>query len=249
MKPFSVAIITYNEEDRIRDCIESVLFADDIVVVDSCSTDRTTTIARELGARVIVEPWRGFALQKQFAVDNCKNDWVLILDADERVPPWTKEIIISELKDNQKDITAYSFKRKNYMNNKWIRHSGWWPDRIIRLVRKDAGYFEKRSVHEKWITKGKIKELNAYIEHLSFRDYSEMVKKMNLYSTLSAHDLKEKGTNVHAISPLSHGLWMFFRTYVLERGIFDGFEGLMISVMNAMGSFLKYAKLRELKRD
>lgn len=245
----SVVIITYNEEDRIEDCIKSVSFADEVLVVDSESTDDTIDIARSLGAKVIVKPWRGFSLQKQFAVDRCTHEWVLILDADERVPASTRDIIKSELGDDLKWIKAFSFKRKNFINNRWIRHSGWWPDRVIRLVKKDSGSFDRRHVHEKWVVHGGVKHLNAVIEHHPYRRYSEMVKKMDSYSTLGAKDLNATGFNVNHFTPIGHGLWAFIRTYILERGILDGFDGLMISLMNGMGSFLKYAKLMEMKRN
>lgn len=247
-KKLSVAIIAYNEEDRLPDCLRSVFFADDIVVVDSGSTDRTVHIAKSMGTRVINAPWRGFSAQKQLAVNACRYDWVLILDADERIPPITSRTIMREIQVNNTDISAFSFRRKNYLGTKWIRHCGWWPDRIVRLVNRNKGIFDKRSVHEKWITEGKIKSLDAYIEHLSFRSYSDMILKMDRYSTLAAKDLMNNGARASALSPLTHGLWMFFKTYILEKGIFEGFEGILISLMNAIGSFFKYAKLREMKK-
>jgi glycosyltransferase involved in cell wall biosynthesis len=242
----SVAIITKNEEERLPDCLKSVHFADEIVVIDSESTDRTVEIAKSLGARVIIEPWKGYALQKQSAVDQCLFDWVLILDADERIPTATSEIILNTLGSQVEKIDAFGFRRKNFLHGKWIKHCGWYPEYIIRLVNRKRGSFIDRSVHERWITEGTVKRLDADIEHISFRNYSEMITKMQNYSTLAAKELFNNKKTSNSFSPFIHGTWMFFRTYILELGFLDGFDGLMISNMNAGGSFLKYAKLKEL---
>lgn len=249
----SVAIITINEEERLPGCLNSAAFADDILVVDSGSSDKTVEIARTLGSRVMHEPWRGFSAQKQFAVDHCLYDWVLILDADERVPEETARGIRRELSDKGEKISGYSFRRKNFLHDRWIKHCGWWPDRVLRLVDRREGSFDGRAVHEKWVAKGVVKELEEWIEHRSFRDYSALVEKMERYSSLGSKEMFMRGKRANALSPVSHGLWMFMRTYLLEGGVLDGFDGLIISIMNAGGSFLKYAKLREIaalrKRD
>ncbi|MFH1351708.1 MAG: glycosyltransferase family 2 protein [Pseudomonadota bacterium] len=245
-KRLSVAIITLEEEERLPDCLKSVAFADEVLVVDSGSKDKTVEVAKSFGAIVLSEEWRGFSGQKQFAVDQCKNDWVLILDADERVPKETADVIHEELSQGKSEIQAYSFMRKNFLHGRWIRHSGWWPDYIVRLVNRKRGRFDGRPVHERWIAEGGVKSLDAFIEHVSFRDYSELVDKMQTYSSLASRELFEKGAKVNPVTPISHGLWMFMRCYFLELGILDGFDGFVISLMNAGGSFLKYAKLREL---
>lgn len=247
-KPFSVAIITKNEEERLPGCLESVAFADEVLVVDSGSTDRTTEIAKAFGARVMVEPWRGFSAQKQFAVDQCSYDWVLILDADERVPRDTAEVIREAVSQDQTGIHAYSLKRRNYLHGRWIRHCGWWPNRVIRLIDRKRGEFDGRPVHESWQTHGPVKTLDAFIEHLSFTNYSDLIAKMEHYSNLSSKDLFDKEANANALTPVFHALWMFMKTYLLELGLLDGLDGLVISTMNAGGSFLKYAKLIELKK-
>jgi glycosyltransferase involved in cell wall biosynthesis len=244
--PVSVAIITKNEEERLPDCLKSVSFADEVVVVDSGSSDNTTSVAESFGAEIILEDWRGYSAQKQFAVDQCTHDWVLILDADERVPVETSDVIREELDKDDGRIGGFSFQRKNYLHGRWIRHCGWWPDRIVRLVHRRKGGFDGRPVHEKWVTRGQIRDLDACIEHISFRNYSELVSKMENYSNLASRELVEKGVAVGPLAPPFHGLWMFLRTYLLELGMLDGFDGLVISVMNGGGSFLKYAKAREL---
>jgi (heptosyl)LPS beta-1,4-glucosyltransferase len=243
----SVAIITKNEEERLPDCLRSIAFADDVVVVDCRSVDNTVQIASSLGARVFVERWRGFAGQKQFAVDQCRHDWVLILDSDERIPEETAKVIQREMARTARMVSAYSFKRKNYLHGRWIKRCGWWPDRIVRLVNKNEGRFSERAVHERWLPDGKVKGLDACIEHVSFRNCSELVAKMESYSNLSAEELFQKGTRVNVMTPVFHGLWMFVMTYFFQLGILEGFEGFLISTMNAGGSFLKYVKLREMR--
>ncbi|MBW1721716.1 MAG: glycosyltransferase family 2 protein [Deltaproteobacteria bacterium] len=246
----SVAIITLNEEERLPGCLASLSFADEVLVVDSGSTDRTREIAQSFGARVFVEPWMGFSMQKQMAVDRCSHDWVLILDADERVPEATAKTIRRVIsRPDQGEVAAFSLKRKNLLHDKWIRHCGWWPDPVVRLVDRRKGEFDGRAVHERWITRGRVEHLDVHIEHLSFRNYSELVAKMERYSNIAANELFERGRRVHAFTPLFHGSWMFLRTYLLERGFLDGFDGFVISLMNAGGSFFKYAKLHELIRQ
>ncbi len=244
--PISIAIITQDEENRLPNCLESLSFADEILVVDSGSRDGTVDIAKSFGCKVLLETWRGYARQKQFAVDNCLNDWVLILDADERIPRETGEKVRRIIGSPESKFAAYSFLRKNFFHNRWICHCGWWPDRVVRLVNRRLGQFNDQLVHERWISDGNIKALDLTIEHRSFRCYSDLVHKMETYSTLAAQDMLKKGRHAPWSSPLSHGLWMFVRTYMLELGFMEGFDGFMISVLNAGGSFLKYAKLREM---
>ncbi len=242
----SVAIITRDEEARLPDCLKSVSFADEILVVDSGSQDGTVCIARDFGCRVLSERWRGYAGQKQFAVDNCSNDWVMILDADERVPGQTAEKIKKALDDPLQEYSAYSFLRKNYFHERWIRHCGWWPDRVVRLVNRRQGRLSKQLVHERWISNGAVKELDVAIEHYSFQGYSDLIHKMETYSTLAAREIREKGGRAIWWSPITHGTWMFVRTYFVELGMLEGFDGFVISLLNGGGSFLKYAKAREM---
>ncbi|QTA80185.1 Putative lipopolysaccharide core biosynthesis glycosyltransferase, WaaE-like [Desulfonema limicola] len=243
--PLSIAIITYNEADRISHCLESVLFADEIVVVDSFSTDNTIEIAQNFGCKVLTQKWPGFSRQKQFAVDNCKNDWVLILDADEQIPEQTAEEIKKITAEPEKEIYAYNFLRKNFLHGRWIKHCGWWPNRVTRLVNKKHGNFDDRPVHEKWICSGPVKKLDLFIEHYSFRNYEDMINKMQTYSSLAAKEMKQQDKKIRWWSPISHGMWMFFKTYILETGFMEGFDGLVISLLNAQGSFMKYAKAYE----
>ncbi len=244
--PISVMVITKNEEKRLTSCLESISFAEDIVVLDSGSQDKTIEIAKSLGCRVFVEEWRGFGLQKQNAVGKTLYRWVLSLDADERIPPETAKVISQVVQDPK--AQAYSFPRKNFFHEKWIKHCGWWPDRVIRLFDKDKGRFKPVMVHESWVTEGKVINLNVPIEHYSFEDYSHMINKLNQFSTAAARQLFEEGVRVTPFSPFLHGWWMFIRSYFLRLGILDGFDGFIISLLNAGGSFFKYARLLEFQR-
>jgi (heptosyl)LPS beta-1,4-glucosyltransferase len=241
----SVAIIARNEEERLPACLEGLKFADEIVVVDSESTDRTVDVARSYGADVLIQPWLGYSRQKQYAVDRCRNRWVLVLDADERIPPETAESIKGVLESADPLLAAFGFRRKNFLHDRWVKRCGWWPDRVVRLVDRTRGRFDGRAVHEQWTTEGKVRHLETAIDHISFRDYSHLVEKMERYSNLASEDLYARSVRAHALEPLSHAVWMFLRTYLLELGCLEGFDGFMVSMMNAGGSFLKYAKLRE----
>jgi glycosyltransferase involved in cell wall biosynthesis len=241
----SVAIITKNEEKNLADCVKSVSFADDIVVVDSGSTDKTVQIAKGYGCRVFVEEWKGYGPQKNSAVGKCSNEWVLLLDADERAASETKEAILKTL---EKPVAvAYTLRRKNYLHGKWLKHSGYWPDRQVRLVNKDKGLFHG-VIHERWEADGIVQDLDAHIEHYAFSNYSDMLMTLNDYSSIIAGELYASGIRTNPVSPLYHGIGMFLKIYVIGRGFLDGIDGLVTALLKAGGSFFKYAKLLELQR-
>lgn len=244
--PLSIAIITKNEEKRLPECLQSVSFADDIVVVDSGSTDRTVQIARDFGAKVFVEEWKGDGPQKNSAVAKCKHDWVLILDADERIPEETKRAILKIVNDRN-SADAYLMPRKNFLHGRWIRHSDWWPDKVVRLVRKSKGT-SKAVTHSRWETTGVTAPLEVPMEHHSFENYSAMLKTLDTYSTVLANELYEKGRRTNPLMPALRAAFMFIRVYILKRGFLDGFDGFVIAVTKAGGTFFKYAKLLELQR-
>ena len=245
--PISIAIITHNEEKNLPACLESVSFADDVVVVDSGSTDDTTRIAREFSARVFVEKWKGFGPQKNSAIQKCKNRWVFILDADERIPAETQRELRA-IMASRDSADGYSFPRKNFFHGRWIKHSDWWPDRSTRLVKKERGYLGSVT-HERWVSSGTIKEAKCPIEHHSYADYADMLKRLNAYSTLLAEELFRSGKTAGPLTPVSRGIGMFLKIYLLKKGFLDGFNGLVISLTKAGGSFFKYAKLRELWKN
>ncbi len=246
MNNLSAAIITWNEEKNLPECLKSISFADDIVVVDSGSTDRTVEIAREFGCRVFVEEWKGFGPQKSSAVDKCKHEWVLLIDADERVPLETAEAISRTLKEPLS--AAYRFRMKHHVRDRWIKHAGYWPDWHVRLVDRSQGSFVG-TTHEKWAARGRVSDLDAHIEHYSFSDYSDMLKSMDEYSAIISQELFAAGRRANVLSPLCHGAGTFFKIYLLQMGLLDGMDGLVIALTKAGGSFFKYAKLLELQRQ
>lgn len=242
----SAAIITKNEEDRIGRCLDSVAsIAEDIVVIDSGSTDATVEIARSRGARVFVEDWHGFGAQKRMAVERAAHDMVLLMDADEALSPEAADDIRRAFAHGPAE--AYSFPRKAYIADRWVRHCGWWPDRIVRLFDRRTCRIEG-DIHESVIVPGSAVELNGHLEHYSFRSYAHMLEKVNTYSDQTSNDLLRRGRAVNAFSPLLHGGWMFFRTYIIRLGVLDGLDGLMVAATTGMGAFLKYAKYLEKKR-
>lgn len=246
--PLSVAVITLNEEDRLPDCLKSVSFADDIVVVDSGSTDNTIKIAEIYDARVFKEKWHGFGPQKQLAIDQCVHDWVLILDADERIPEQTAAEIYTLFAEPMK-YAAYSFPRKNYFSGKWIRHGGWWPDRVVRLFNKRQCRMQPSIVHESLETMGSVEKILNPIAHHTNNTLKQSIEKMNRYSTAGAEQLYSKGVNASLLMAVLRAAWSFFHKYFLRLGFLDGFYGMNIAVTDAVSAFFKYAKLIEMKKE
>jgi glycosyltransferase involved in cell wall biosynthesis len=241
--PLSVAIITLNEEDRLPSCLESLSFAEEVVVVDSGSTDRTLEIARTAGCRVFEESWKGFGLQKQSAVDKCINEWVLVIDADELIPAETAKVIMEILETPQAD--GYSFPRKNFFNSKWIRHGGWWPDRVVRLFRKTHGHISDEIVHESVIVSGPLAEIGNPIHHQPIRNLHDMLRKVNRYSTLGAERLSAKGGRASVSLALLKGSAAFCKGYLIRCGFLDGAEGFIIAFSHSITTCFKYLKLWE----
>jgi glycosyltransferase involved in cell wall biosynthesis len=245
--PVSAVIITKNEEKNLPDCLKSVFFANDIVVVDSVSTDMTVKIARDSGCRVFIEEWKGDGPQKNSAVDKCKYEWVLVVDADERIPKETAHEIIRIINDLE-SADAYSFPRRNYFKGRWIKYCGWWPDRITRLVKKSKGRFTATVHHGKWETSGILKKVDVPIDHYSYRDYSDMIALLNPKSTNMAKELFDAGIRANIFTPFIHGIAMFIKVYIIRLGFLNGFDGFVIALTRACGTFFKYAKLLELQR-
>ena len=247
--PLSIAIITKNEAENLSDCLRSVQFADQIVVVDSGSTDDTVKVASDFGCEVVVEKWRGFGLQKQSAIDKCRNLWILVLDADERIPHETA-LVIEDIILNRPDTAAgYSFPRKNYFQGRWIKHLGWWPDRIVRLFRKDLGRMTEVSVHESVKVNGSVEALNVPIVHLTESRLSEILIKINHYSTLGSREAFDEGRKISVWSAAFRAFLTFFQNYFLKLGFLDGAQGFTLSITDSVNKYFKYAKLNELNRQ
>lgn len=245
--PLSVAIITQNEAANLPSCLQSVAFADQIVVVDSGSGDETIKIAKDFGCDVFTEAWRGFGPQKQWAVDRCRNQWVLILDADERIPPETARVIKGSITDSP-EVAGYSFPRKNFFQGRWIRHAGWWPDRVVRLFRRDCGALTNASVHEAVAVAGRIVALAAPIEHFTESRLSELLKKIDRYSTLGAQEAFAVGRRATVWEAVLRAKLVFFHDYFIRLGFLDGPQGLTLALADGINKFFKYAKLSELSR-
>lgn len=243
--PVSVAIVTKNEARNIRRALESVRDFAEIVVIDSFSEDETVAICREYTSRVYQQEWRGFARQKQDAIDRCTGEWVFLLDADECMTPELKAEITSCIVRSVH--AAWQVPRKNFFLGKWIRHSGWAPDYIVRLFRKDAGGIEPREVHEKIVVRGSVGTCSGYLEHYTYHTLSDYVRKMELYSTLAAKEMVKAGKRSSFVSLVFSPLFVFIKMLVLKQGFRDGRHGFLLAVLYAMQSFLKYAKAREMQ--
>lgn len=239
----SATIITFNEERNLPRAIESLRCCDEILVVDSGSTDRTVEIAERYGARVLEANWRGYAGQKNYASDQARHDWVLSLDADEALSE-DLEGEIWALKKNGSAYDAYTVPRLAQYLGKWILHSGWYPDRKVRLFDRRKARWVGDYVHESVISDGRVGALQGNLLHYTCQSLSEHMRTMNGYTTLAAEELVARGQKVTYGDLLLNPPWTFFRTYVLKRGFQDGVEGLAIAYMASLYTFLKYAKAR-----
>ena len=244
----SVTVITKNEAHNIEACLRSVAFADELVVLDSGSSDDTVQRALSMGAIVNVNAdWQGFGIQKNRALDLTSSDWVLSIDADECVPPQLQAEIRAALEAPAFDV--YSFPRLSSYCGQDILHSGWHPDRVIRLFRRDSARFSNDLVHEKILTTRQIGQLKSALLHESFTSLEGVLDKVNRYSSASAQALFDKGRNASLGKALGHGMWAFIRTYFLRLGFLDGRMGLVLAISNAEGTYYRYLKLWLLRRN
>jgi len=245
MKKISVAIIAKNEELNIRECLESVKWVDEIVVVDNGSTDQTRQICQEFQARVYQEEWKGFPRQKNSAIEKTRNEWVLSLDADERVTPELRQEIESAL-ENDSSIDGYYFARKNYFLGRWIKHCGWYPDHNLRLFRKSRGRFLERTVHERVEVQGKVGYLKNPLEHKTYRCLSDFLERSDRYSGLAAQEMFRAGKRYRFRDNFLRPPFTFLQMYFIRLGFLEGYLGFLISVLYSFYTFAKYSKLKEL---
>ncbi len=243
----SVVIITLNEEAKIKDCLESVAWADEIVLVDSFSKDNTVEIARNYTDKIYQREFAGFGDQKNFALSKASGDWILAIDADERVTSELQEEIKRTLTNSR--ACGYYMPRKSYFSGKWIKHCGWWPDYLLRLFRRDCGRFSDRLVHEAVQVDGPTVKLKNPVEHHPFFSVSDLIKKADTYSTLGAKVMLAEGKSSSSCHALTHSAFGFFKTYLLKLGILDGWRGLAIAFSNAAGVFYRYMKCVEMKEQ
>jgi len=247
VRRLSVTIIAWNEEERLRACLESVAWADEIVVVDAESSDKTVQLAREFTDRVWVRAWPGFALQKNFALDQATGDWILSMDADERVTAELAERIQSIVSaDGPAD--GYFVPRRNLFWSAWVRHGGLYPDYQLRLFRRGAGRFVEDAVHESVKVAGRVETLGAPLLHQSYRDLEDFVRRSNRYSTLAASDWLRRGRPVGVRDLIMKPLGRFLSMYIVRRGFLDGWRGLVLAILYAQYVFLRMAKAWEARR-
>ena len=243
----SVIVITKNEAQHIGRCLASVAWADEIIVLDSGSTDTTVSICRQFTDLVFITDWPGFGPQKQRALEKARHDWVLSIDADEEISPALKSEILQAMQ--QTHAQGFEIPRLSSYCGRQMKHGGWWPDYVLRLFRREAGQFSEDVVHEHIRVKGEIKRLDNPILHEAFINPEEVLHKINSYSSLGAEKMFKKNQKSSLGLALAKGLWTFIRTYFLKAGIMDGPEGLMLAISNAEGSYYKYLKLRELNKQ
>jgi glycosyltransferase involved in cell wall biosynthesis len=248
MTQVSVYIIAFNEAEKVRATIESVRWADEVVLIDSHSTDATAEIAHNLGARVVQVDFKGFGDLRNQALAACTHGWIFSLDADERCTPEAAAEIRAIVADPQAQ-DAYWTPRRNYFMGRWIKHSGWYPNyRQPQLFRKGALRYDQKPVHEGFelLTDKPLGHMQSAIWQFPFKNLGEVMQKANRYSTLGAEKIKHKKLSMG--SALLHGLWAFVKHYVFKRGFLDGWAGFVIALGNFEGTFYRYAKAVEMQQ-
>ena len=257
MLEISAVIITLNEEKRLARALESLCappaVANEILVIDSGSTDRTAEIAKRYGARVIAHPWEGYAQQKNFAASQAKHDWILSLDADEALSVPLRESILQLKRAEPGDAAGYVMSRAAFYQGRWIRYSGWYPDFKLRLFDRRYGTWVGDYVHEHVETSGEVENLSGELEHYTCDSFGEHLRTLDRYTTLAAEEAfargKGRSERLLVAAMLAGPPWKFFETYFLRQGFRDGFQGFAIAVMAGFYVFLKYAKLWKMGRE
>jgi len=240
MARLSVIVITKNEAANIGDCLDGVAFADERIVVDDNSTDATAEIATQKGARVVAHAFRGFGAQKNYALSLAQGDWVLSIDADERVTPLLRAEIEAVIGRTGAD--GYELPRLSSFCGRPMRHSGWYPDYVLRLFLRGRGRFTDHVVHERVICDGSVGRLKELLLHTPVVRLEDALSRMDRYSTAGAEELVAAGRRVSFFSGISHSVWTFLRTYILRSGFLDGREGFLLAVANAQGAYYRYMK-------
>jgi glycosyltransferase involved in cell wall biosynthesis len=242
MPSISVCIISFNEEDKIEDCLKSVLpVADEIVIVDSLSSDTTLAIAEKYTDKIHHQKFLGHIEQKNLAVEKAGNDWILSLDCDERLSPELQQSILA-IKDTLDHADAYCMSRKTFYIYRWLNHC-WYPDIKTRLFNRNSSRWGGTNPHDHIITDGgNVARLQGDIQHYSFDSISDHLKTINRFTEIGADELIRKNKTFTILSPITHASWTFFKLYFIKRGFLDGFAGLLVSVLSYMHVFIKYSK-------
>ena len=250
MPTLSVILITRNEEANLDDCLASLEgIAQQIVVVDTNSADRTLEIAQKYGA-TIAQPsdWPGFGPQKNRALDLASGDWVLSLDADERLTPALRSEIVTAV-HHSAQINCFAIPRLSWYCGRFIRHSGWSPDYVDRLFKRGTARFSDDLVHERLIPNGAVAKLENPMLHYSFMNYSQVLQKLDRYSTASAEQAFAQGKTSSPLKAVIHGIWAFIRTYIIRAGFLDGGQGFALAISNGQGTYYRYIKLWHLHQE
>ncbi len=245
----SAIVVCFNEEERIRDCLESLRWCDEIVVVDSFSTDRTVEICRAYTDRLIQRAWAGYRDQKAFAHSQATQDWVFLVDADERVTPELQREIEDALARDRDRYAGYAVPRLVYYLGRWWWRGGWYPDYDVRLFRRDRATWGGSEPHEKILVDGPVRRLRHPLHHYSYRNIEDHLQRINRFTSISSRELKQQGGRWRLSAALLHPLGRFVRCYFLKRGFMEGFGGFYVAASAAFYVFLKYAKLWELELE
>ena len=242
-RTLSAILITHNEAHNLPACLGSLHgWVDEIVIVDNGSTDDTLAIAQQHGARIVrVSDWPGFGPQKNRALDAAQCDWVLSIDADERVSPELAQSIQRAVQDDAN--LAYHLPRLSWYCGRFMRHSGWYPDPVLRLFKRGRARFSDDLVHERLVPQDPAQTLQGHLLHYSFMNFSQVLTKVDRYSSASAQQMHARGRRAYFVEAPLRGLWAFFRTYVLKAGFLDGPQGFALAVSNAQGTYYRYLKL------
>jgi glycosyltransferase involved in cell wall biosynthesis len=240
----SVLVTTYNEEEMLPECLDSVSWADERLVVDSGSTDRTVEIARERGARVLEHPYESPARQKNWAIPQCRHTWVVILDGDETVPAQLSEEIQRVVREGPRS-DGYWIRRENVFLGKVMRHGGWESDRVIRLIHRDRARYDDRLVHEEIDLPEPLPTLREPMRHHTFRSFDQYWPKVERYASWGAQEAWRKGKRTGPLGVWGHAVGRFIRMFILKRGFLDGGHGLVLALFSTFTTFLKYARLWE----
>jgi glycosyltransferase involved in cell wall biosynthesis len=244
MNKISVIVITKDEEKNIFDCLKSVEWADEIIVVDSESSDKTIELAKKSTEKIFIKKWEGYVPQKKYALGLANNDWVLSLDADERITEELKNEILNLSLDN---VSGYKIRRKNFLFKKEITSCGWEKDYQLRLLKKDKTSFSDRLVHEKFIVEGEVKTLSNPMIHYTFSSFTDYFNKINYYTSLKAQELFKKKKKIGGWTIFSHSVSAFFAFFIIRKGFKDGVYGLIISFLHSVSTLMNYIKLWELQ--
>ncbi len=248
MEKISIVIITHNEAKNIVECLESVKWADEIVVLDSFSDDETVEICRRYTDKVFQSKFSNFSLQKNMVLDRANNEWVLSLDADERVSPQLREKIVSIVRENSLENAGYFIPRRNYFFGRWVRHCGLYPDYVLRLFRKSKGRFKDEFVHESVALDGRAGYMDEPLEHFTYRDIDGFIERIKHYTTLSVKQMQRDKRKSRWFNLIVNPFAAFTKMYFIKKGFLDGSLGFVVCVLYSYYAFMKYAKLWEKQR-